>query len=146
MKRRPTVRRALLAGWMTAVLVASLLALGGRAAAIDKFSVLKTADDSSITVGETARFTIVASALAVAGNTVENFTLTDQLPSGSWTIGGPDNGPWCSINASNLAAALNGVRVVRTEARRVRSPVDSPPLLDHFRETGFCGEQDAADP
>lgn len=91
------------------VIVASLFAMGNRAYAIDKFMVQKTADNPAITSGQTASFTIVATAITVnLGNIVENFTLTDVLPAGTWTIGGPDAAS-CLINAGTLTCNFGNV-------------------------------------
>jgi uncharacterized protein DUF11 len=82
--------------------IASVFAFGNSAYAIDKFMVTKTAVDASITAGENASFTIVATAISVGlSNTVENFTLQDVLPPGTWVVGGPDAAA-CLITAGVL--------------------------------------------
>ncbi len=105
---RAPLRQTLVFATSLAVVAASLLAMGTQAFAVDKFAVQKTADNPSITAGQNASFTIVATAINTGtGNIVENFTLTDQLPAGTWTVGGPDVGA-CSINGSNLLTCLFG--------------------------------------
>jgi uncharacterized repeat protein (TIGR01451 family) len=62
-------------------------------------SVAKTPDAGSINAGQDAVFTIV-----VTNNgpvTAPNVTLSDQLPAGTWTLGGTDAGA-CSVSATNL--------------------------------------------
>jgi Domain of unknown function DUF11 len=94
-------RRTISVFAMGVAIVASLVAMGSNAYATDKFKVTKTADNASITAGQNASFTISATAIAVGiNNTVENFTLQDNLPPGTWTLGGPD-ATSCGI-ASNV--------------------------------------------
>ena len=94
---------------MGLVLIASLVAMGNKAYAIDKFMVTKTADHPTITAGQNASFTIVATAITVnLNNIVENFTLTDVLPPGTWTVGGPDAAS-CGISAGVLTCNFGSV-------------------------------------
>jgi hypothetical protein len=105
---RATAHRLAVGALSVTVATASLLALGTPASAIDKFKVQKTAVVATIEGGDTASFQIVATAITVnLNNIVENFTLTDQLPAGSWSVSGPDAGA-CSINGSNLLTCLFG--------------------------------------
>jgi uncharacterized repeat protein (TIGR01451 family) len=62
-------------------------------------TVVKTAADDTISAGELASFSIVVTNLGPG--TAFDVTLSDQLPSGSWTLGGP-NAADCSISGSNL--------------------------------------------
>jgi hypothetical protein len=105
---RATAHRLAVGALSVTVATASLLALGTPASAIDKFKVQKTAVVATIEGGDTASFQIVATAITVnLNNIVDNFTLTDQLPAGSWSVSGPNAGA-CSINGSNLLTCLFG--------------------------------------
>jgi uncharacterized repeat protein (TIGR01451 family) len=102
--------RMIITSFATAVaVIASLVMQGGQAYAVDKFMVTKTADNPTITAGQVASFTIVATAIAVGlNNTVENFTLSDTLPAGTWTVGGPDAAA-CGISGGVLTCSFGGV-------------------------------------
>ncbi len=105
---RATARGLLVGGLSLMVAAASLLALGTSASAIDKFKVQKTAVIDTIDAGQTASFQIVATAITVnLNNVVDNFTLTDQLAAGTWSVSGPDAAA-CSIDGSNLLTCLFG--------------------------------------
>lgn len=105
---RATARGLLVGGLSLMVAAASLLALGTSAFAIDKFKVQKTAVIDTIDAGQTASFQIVATAITVnLNNVVDNFTLTDQLAAGTWSVSGPDAAA-CSIDGSNLLTCLFG--------------------------------------
>jgi len=96
------LRQMAVAAMTVAVMAGSLLAMGTPASAIDKLRIDKTAIKATIVSGETAGFTIVATAIAVGlNNTVDNFGLTDQLSAGTWSVGGPD-AAGCAIDAANL--------------------------------------------
>jgi hypothetical protein len=105
-------KRSLVVAMSVVLGAATLLATGSPALAVDKFKVQKTADNASITAGEAARFTIVATAInTVPGdNIVENFTLTDNLPPGDWSFGDAlgDAAP-CAIVASVLTCNFGDV-------------------------------------
>jgi uncharacterized repeat protein (TIGR01451 family) len=62
-------------------------------------TVVKTGNAGPISAGEVATFSIVVTNLGPG--TAFDVTLSDQLPSGTWTLGGPNAGD-CSINGSNL--------------------------------------------
>lgn len=103
-----SIRPVVVATLSLAVMVTAMVGLGNRAYAIDKFKVQKTAVVSEINAGDLASFTIVATAIVVGlNNIVDNFTLTDQLPPGSWSVTGPNAGS-CTIDSSNLLTCLFG--------------------------------------
>jgi hypothetical protein len=72
--------------------------MGNQAFAVNKIMIAKTAVDADIDSGQTATFQIVVSTF---GFQIDGVTVTDQLPAGTWTLGGPDAGA-CSISATNL--------------------------------------------
>ena len=92
--------------------------------------VTKTAADSTIDQGTTASYTITVDTDASAnGTTAQNVILTDQLPAGTWTLGGADAGS-CSIDGSNLLTCNFG-----------DMPQDQTKTITVSRgTTDFCGE------
>src|SRR5713101_2021188 len=118
---RDPVRQPLVFAMSLAVVAASFLAMGTQAFAIDKFAVQKTADSPSITAGQAARFTIVATAINTGtGNIVENFTLTDILPPGDWSFSDAlgDAAP-CSLIANVLTCNFGSVSEGQTRTVHV---------------------------
>jgi hypothetical protein len=97
-RSRTTARFLLVAALSVVVASTSLLAMGSQAFAVDKIKIEKTAVVADINSGQTATFQIVVSTFDFQ---IDGVTVTDQLPAGTWTLGGPDAGA-CSISATNL--------------------------------------------
>jgi hypothetical protein len=95
---RATIRRVFTGALALAVACASFNAMSTQAFAVDKIKIVKTAIDADIEAGESASFQIVVSTF---GFQVDGVTLSDQLPTGSWSLGGADAAS-CGISASNL--------------------------------------------
>ncbi|OGH03139.1 MAG: hypothetical protein A2798_01780 [Candidatus Levybacteria bacterium RIFCSPHIGHO2_01_FULL_37_17] len=94
-----------------------------------KIDVTKTAADSTINSGDTATYTIsVDTDASATGTTAQNVVLTDQLPVGSWTLGGADAAS-CSINGSNLLTCNFG-DMPKGQTKTITVSQDT---------TGFCG-------
>jgi len=99
---------------------ASMLITGSPAFALEKITVVKTADNAVINAGETASFTIVTTAPQFQ---VDGVTLTDQLPAGiTWAVSGPDSS-FCTISASNqLICSFGQLQAGESRTVKVSGP------------------------
>ncbi|MFN8470910.1 MAG: DUF11 domain-containing protein [Anaerolineae bacterium] len=85
-------------------------------------TVTKTAANSPISAGDTASFSILVS--NIGAGTARNVTLSDTLPSGTWTIGGA-NGGSCSITAGVLNCAFGDLAPGATRTVTLSRPTTS---------------------
>jgi hypothetical protein len=76
-----------------------MLAMGTQAFAVNKIKIEKTAVNANIDAGQAAVFQIVVTTF---GFQIDSVTVTDQLPAGSWSLGGEPDASACSISATNL--------------------------------------------